>query len=319
VLKLPIDVGIDTLIDPDHTNRPNGYLENLAVVLVQSLCGSGIINRGVLSLPVDANTGRLAVPDPANPVVGIINGQFFVLGNDREASGTVASGDMGQLVDGGRAEAPGFWQDAWVVFTSGANAGQTRKVTSSDPQSHILTWGTPLAAPVQAGDGYVVSFFYIQGLTAGALNYVYGRASDSTAPLGVVQWVANTTGTKAAGDILVATVTLDANGAVVDQDESPDGVDRWFYPGAGQVHEIDLAGTLENLAPAASVTIERTHDELILLGPISAQVDNPKCSLVIVDGWQPDRVVFCVTNNDSYPVSSVSYAVTRKGRKLMVL
>lgn len=319
LLKLALGADVDTLVDPDHNNRPNGYLENLATVLIRRLCGGGLIARGADETTFDAQTGRIAVPDPQHPLLGIVNGQFFVLGNDREATGTANSGTTLNLVDAARAEAQGFWQDGFVLFTSGANAGQARKVTASDPASGTLSWETELPQAVQAGDAYVVTFFSIQGLTAGALNYIFGRATDRTAPHGVLQWVANTTEAKAEGDFLVGTLTLDAQGAVVEANDSPEGVDRCFFPGVGQVHTITLTGTIEGLEPAASVEITRTHDELILFGPLTAESDNPDCSIEVVEGWQADRVVLRLTNNHPYSLPAVSYSVTRKGRKLMVL
>ena len=316
ILNLALGIEIDTVIDPDHTNRPNAYLENLAAVLVRQLIGAGLLSSG---LTVNESTGRIQVPDVSYPILGIADGKFFLLGPDREVASSVTAGGANGLVDSARSEAAGFWVDAWVVFTSGDSVGVARKVTAFDPVSGTLTWDVPLSTTFTAGDTYVVSFFYIQSRTLGAVNYVYGRATTNTVPGGVLQWVANNTGVKAAGDILVATVTLDGSGLVTAVDTDPDGADRSFFPGAGQVHMLYLTGTIADLEPAASVEITRAHSDLILLGPIASLVDQEDCTIEIVDGWQPDQVTFIITNNHPYSIPVVSYSITRKGRKLVVV
>lgn len=316
LLGLTADVGTGDDVDPDHNNRPANFLEVLAGVLVSRLIGAGLLDYGVTGLEIDEATARVAVPEAGEPIVGVIAGKFFSLSQSCEASGTADSGgSTTTLVDAAlTADIEDFWADAYVIFTGGANEGSVRKVLGFEVASKTLSWEDPLAHPVGAGDTYVVTFFHISGLTSGATNYVYGRATSRTTPFGVLTWVANTTGTKASGDILVAKVTLDENGDVVGVDLNPEGADRCLVAGMGQVHEIVVKAAIEDLEAQATATITHEHDELMLLGPITIEVDKEEASVVVVDGISPNSLTIAVTNGSEYTLPEVNYTITRKGR-----
>ncbi len=294
------------------TLRPVSYLENLANVLLYQLLGDGIIQQANGHPVIDESTGRIEVPGADESIVGLIYGKAFVLTNAMEASGTADSGGTTHLVDAGLTQDANFWVDATVLFTSGDNEGEVRAVTSFSAGQ--LNWTAELGHAVAPGDSYTVTFFYINDLTNSALNYVYARSVYRTATQGIVQWVANTTGDKTAGDLLVATVTLDGSGVVTASDNHPDEADRNLFAGGGQVHELVLTGNLVGLEGSAVTSVTREHDELNLLGPITVETDDAEVTAAITDGLSPDELTVQFTNTGSYTKASVAYTITRRGR-----
>jgi len=313
--------GDGDLVDPEDTNRPARYLEHaVAQVLLWRLVEDGIIQRSHAVPTIDEATARIAVPPADDAIIGFLYGRAFIMNNTMEADGTANGGDTTYLLDNARTEADDFWNDAYILFTSGANSGQIRQVTDFTSTSGRLMWSAALPAAVQSGDTYTVTFYYIQNLTNDAVNWVYARALGRTARDAVVQWVANTSGDKATGDILVATVSLDAAGAVLSADNDPVGADRNLWTGAGAVHQIRFQGTVLNLPAGGYIDITLSHDPLVLLGPVSMDgvLDDEDCEAEVINAWEPDEFVFRITNNASYD-TTVSYDIRRWGRKKIYL
>jgi len=295
-------------------NQQNKYLHQLADIFMTRFALSGLIICDPENCVIDETTARIQVPAPDNPIIGLIDGKFFEMTSSMEASGTATSdGTTTTLIDASLGGDDGFWEDAFIIFTSGANDGEVRRVTGWNATLGRLTWDTALPAATSVGDTYIVTFYYIQNKTNGAVNYVYGRTLTRTTWDAVIQWIANTTGIKNPGDILVATMTLDGSGNVTAVSYTPTGHDRLLYRGVGVVDTITLTGTLEGLDGGATTEVTRSHDALVLLGPIEVSVDNPNCEATVVDGVSPSSCKIQVTNNSAYPVD-VNYTITRKGR-----
>lgn len=306
------------LVAPEDQNRVARYLERLARVLLYRLVEDGVINSTSDVPTVDESTARIATPPAGNPIQGTLYGRLFRMTDAMEATGTVDSGDTTYIRDTARTEDSNFWLDAFIIFTSGANSGEVRQITGFDLTTHQLTWLVPLPSSPSAGDDYSVTFYHIQDKTNGATNYVYGRALSRTARDAVIQWVANTTGDKTAGDILVATMDLDAGGNVTSSDNAPTDHDRNLWAGVGAVHQIVLSGTLLSLPGGSYVDVVLSHSALILLGPIEVFVDDADCEITVLQWYEPDSLTIRVTNNSAYS-TDVSYEVTRWGRKKVYL
>jgi len=307
-------------IAPEDNNRPARYLEHaVANVLLNHLVEDGIINRSPDVPTIDESTGRIATPPEDDPIVGFLYGRGFIMDSTMEQDSTADGGDTTYLVDAALTQANDYWNGAFVLFTSGINNGQVRQVTDFDSTLGKATWTAPLPTAVASGDTFTITFFYIQNLTNDSVNYVYGRTLGRTARDAVIQWVANTTGTKVAGDILIGKVWLDASGNVVEVDNDPSDADRNLWAGAGAVHEAILEGTVLNLPGGGYVDIERSHADLILLGPIELSTTDDDVAATVVNGWDKGSITFRLTNSSSYDVSSVDYTVSRWGRKKVYL
>jgi len=315
-----IDSAVDSSnVSPADNNRRAGYLErSLANVLLTSIMEDGLINRSPNVCTVDESTTRIEAPPANDPIVGLCAGRGFIMGSDRELAGTATGGTITTLVSNGLIEDDDWWNDGWIVFTSGANAGQVRQVTDYDSTDKELTWLAVLPADVQAGDTFVVTFFYIQDLASGVTNYVYGRASDRTTKDALIQWVANSTGVKLAGDILVATIDINALGNVVGSDNAPTGHDRNVWHGGAAVHQILFSGTITGLAASSYVDIVVPHAALILLGPIECTLSSDDCTWDIDDFHLGTQFTLRVTNTGSY-TQTLTYSGIRWGRKKVLL
>jgi len=312
--------GAGDVIAPEDNNRPARYLEHtVANVLLNRLVGDGIINRNPDVPTIDESTARIAVPPEDDPIIGLLYGRGFIMDSTMEQDSTADGGDTTYLVDAALTQADDYWNDAYVLFTSGTNNGQVRQVTDFESATGKAAWSAELPAAVANGDTFTITFFYIQGLTNNSVNYVYGRALGRTARDAVIQWIANTTGTKTAGDIYIGKVWLDASGNVVEVDNDPPDADRNLWTGVGGVHEIVLRGTVLNLPGGGYVDIERSHADLILLGSIELSTTDDDVAATVVNGWDKDSITFRLDNSSSYDVSSVDYTVRRWGRKKVYL
>jgi len=303
----------------DHNILARYIEQHMARVLLNLLCEDGFINRSPDVPMVDESTGWIKVPPSGDPIVGIIYGRCFYLGADRELSGTASGGDTTYMTSNDFTEVNDFWDDAWVYFTSGANTGTAIQVTDYDLSQKRVDFDGVLGNAVQAGDDFVITFFYVQNLTAGTENWIFARPTGRTTREGLVQWVANTTGSKVSGDILAAKVTLDGGGTVVAVDEAPTGHDRNLWTGMGAVHQISFSGSVAGLAPGAYTDLEIEHDDLILLGPFTdLTVDPSTCTVTPTEYCYGDRFTLRVENTGPYVVTA-SYSGKRWGRKKVSL
>ena len=307
----PYDIG-NTIRPASDWNNFVKYADfGLARVLVELLTPNGIVTAEINQLQIDELTGRIAVPSDA--IVGVINGQFIYMDDTREHDGTASGGSTTTAVDLALSEADDFWLGAYIIFTSGDNAGAVREISGFSQTHQRLAWADALPSTVNVGDEFVVTFYYVQDLTDDDENYVYGRATSRTGRDQTVEWVANTTGTPAAGDIFVATVTLDALGDVTSSDNSPEDADRVLYPGIGAHDVLVLEGSVENVPPAGEVVLTRSHDYLLYRGGLRF-VLTEDFSMVVNEAWKPDEVQFTITNDGSYD-ETCAYTCYVEGRK----
>jgi len=304
---------------PSDHNTIAGYIEDgIAKVLLRLLIEPGVINRSPDTPTVDESTARIACPSSGEPMVGVINGNLFYMHHNLELSGTTTGGGTTYLTSGEITQRDDYWNDAWVIFTSGPHSGTVVQVTDSDQSEGKLTWETALGSPVGSGVTFVVTFFYIENKTNGALNYVYGRTTGRTTREGLIKFVASTSSVGVEGDILLATMTLDGSGNVVSSDNAPTGHERNLWKGAGAVHQIAFSGSLSGLAPGAYVDVVINHVPLLLFGPIEVTLSDANCAWSVSECYKEDQFTLRVTNNGSYPVS-VTYSGTRWGRKKVFL
>jgi hypothetical protein len=167
-----------TTDDPTSSSEMNKFIkyvgEGLARVLGKTLISDGVITRETNPLAIDTATGRFLSPGAGDVVAGFIGGRMFWMDDDLEVSSAATGGNTVSLIDTGLTGATDYWKYAFVVFTSGTNNGLVRQVTAYNSTTHTLSWTSPVTA-VAASDTYVVTFWYIQGLTDDDGNYVYGR------------------------------------------------------------------------------------------------------------------------------------------------
>lgn len=311
--------GTGDIIFAEDNNCSARFLEHtVANVLLSNLVEDGIINRSPDVPVIDETTARIAVPDAGNPIIGFLYGKALIMTHGMEATATADSGDTTYLIDGARTEANGYWVDAYILFTSGLNNGQMRQVTAFDGATDKLTWVGALPVAVALGDTYTVTFFHIQSKSNNSVNYVYARSLARTPRDAVVQWVANITGIKTVGDILIAKVWLDVAGNVEEIDASPDSHDRNLWTGAGAVHLLELSGSVIGLAGGAYVDITRGHHDLILFGPVEVTISNPDISYTVIEWNRSSQVVIRLENTGAY-IENLDYVIHRWGRRKIYL
>ena len=311
--------GSGDLVAPEDNNRPARYLEYaVANILLNHLVEDGIINRSPDVPTIDESTARIATPPVDDPIIGFLYGRGFIMDSTMEQDSTADGGATTYLVDAALTQADDYWNDGFVLFTSGVNDGQVRAITNFDSTTGKATWSAATPVTVSNGDTFTITFYYIQDLTNSNTNFVYGRALGRTARDARISWVANTTGVCATGDILVCMVALDGSGNVTASDNDPTDADRNLWTGAGAVHCIELSGSVVNLPAAGHVDIERSHADLILLGPIELSTTDDDCSAEVLDGWSAGEIKFRISNDGSYDVT-VAYTILRYGRKKVYL
>jgi hypothetical protein len=300
----------------DEWNTLINFLDSgLGRFLVQTMMENGVMTRETPSLVIDTTAVRIDVPGSGQPAVGCIGGKFFYMDDTMEVASTADSGTTTTLVDATLTQGSGFWVGGYVIFTSGLNSGVARKITGYDSTTDTLSWTTPLSNAVVASDGYVVTFYYIQGLTNSVLNYVFGKSVNRTISYFTIEFYANTTGTPdSANDILLSTVTLNGSGVVTASNNSPTGADRTLYKGLGSYHEETITGTLVSVPAGGSVDVTETHEYLLLRGGMTIAFDDVDFEASDVQIWAPDSVTFTVTNTSSY-VTTVTYTLVVGGRQ----
>lgn len=303
----------DEQMNPNDWNNLVKYVDNaIGRVLTQYMMADGLLTAETNPLLLNTTTKRFTAPTGAAVVAGLIRGRAFYLDTTHESSGIVSAAGTTYIEDNSLINSQGFWINAYVIFTSGTYSGQIRKVTGFASTSSRLTWTTPLAGAPSAGDTFVVTFYYISGLTNGALNYIYGVVGSRTPNDQIIEWAANTTGIAPASSMLMATMTLDAGGTVTASDNNPTGAARVSYIGIGAHDVITLTGSITGLAASGSTQITRSHDYLLYRGGIRYSLSDANCTLVVDECWEPDSITFTVTNAASYSLD-LTYVISVEG------
>lgn len=300
----------------DEWNTLVNFLDSgIGRFIVQSMMENGVMSRSTPSLGMDEATGRLLVPGAGEPAIGCIGGRMFYMDDGHEVSSTADSGSTTTLVDATLSQASGFWVGAYIVFTDGANDGEARKITGYNGTTGTLSWTTPLSNAVTASDGYVVTFYYVSGLTVSDTNYVFGKSVNRTISYFTIEFYANTTGIPdGVSDILIGTMVLDGSGAVTSSDNFPAGVNRTFYNSMGSHHEETITGALLDVPAGGSVEVTETHEYLLFRGGIEVTFDNAEFEVASIQTWAPDSITLTITNTSSYD-ADVNYTIVVGGRQ----
>ena len=290
------------------------YVDNgVGRVLVQHTMADGLLTAAVNPLLVNTTTKRFTAPTGSAVVAGLVQGRAFYMDATHESGGTVVNGATTYIEDSGLVNADDFWNGAYVVFTSGTYDGQVKLVSDFVNAYGRLVWASPLGGAPAPGDTYVVTFFYIPGLTNGSINYIYGTVGTRTPNEQIIDWSANTTGTKPAASIYVSTMTLSAGGVVTASSNNPTDADRVAYKNVGAHNVITLTGSVTGLAAGGTVEITREHAYLLYRCGIRSTLGNGNLSLTVTANWEPDTITFEIANDASYAID-LSYSVMIEGR-----
>ena len=295
-----------------EANRVRQFLVLLYRVVLSRVFQSSILLCDPARCVYDDAVNRIDVPTTDLPIVGLVGGYPVLMGVDLEYAGTVASANTTSIVDAGTPGDDGAWVRAYVVFTSGTQSGEVRRVTGFNGTTGALTWETPLAQAPAALDTFVVTYYYVSDLTVGATNYVFARKGSDTVSRGIVEFHASTSATVPANEILVATAVLDGSGACTSYTDAP----QTLAAGVGAYDTLTGTGSIEILA-GQTATITISHNALMLLGGITvALTTNTSDGTVdVTQYYKDDEFVFEVTNDSAYTLT-FAYSWTRKGRLL---
>lgn len=131
-------------------------------------------------------------------------------------------------------------------------------------------WGLTLTGTVTAGEGLVGGCWCktaaeqgIGELTAGASNYVFGRAAAEAAADGGIQFFAQISATKPAGAVLLGTVEVNAQGLITAVDEDPAGVDRNCL--RLEIGRVSGNGMVTGVPAGGEFTAQVSHGEVFLV------------------------------------------------------
>lgn len=320
-LGLQYDIELSDAFEPSVINNLSLVLEKaFATGLLANLMEDGVINRDPLVGGIDSSTGRIEVPSLNSPLVGFINGKAFIMTQAYETTGSVDSATTTSVVDtslpGGEDD---YWNDAWIIFTSGTESGSVRQISDYDDTQHQLVWSNPLGSAPSAGDTFVVTFYYVDGYTDGTTNYVYGVERDTTAIDGKIAFEARTDSDVLTGEVLLGEVVLDGSGNPTSVDNTIDEADRNLWYGAGAIDYREGTVTLSwSKVDGTGVDVTITHDSYLLRGAVDVELDDSTCSWSIVDASQRDRTTVRVLKEGT---TSGSVTITLKiwGRILQYL
>ena len=301
----------------DEANRLRYTVINLYRLLLGGLAQAGIVNCSPARCVWDATNNRILRPSADMPIMGCLPWYPIYMDASLENSGSVYGATTLSLTDTGLTGTTGFWTNAYVVFTSGALAGEVRRVTAYDPATQTLSWSTPVLPAAAPGDTYVVTFFYVTGLQNSNLNYIFASAGSDTVERGIVEFSASLSGTAPTGTILLSTATLDSGGVCTAHDDNPLGCHRNLWVGGCGANALSGGGTVTGLAPApaAPLDIVVTHEELLLCGDLVVTTDNANVTAEVIAHNRATQFTVRFTNIGAYS-EDFSYTWERRGRLL---
>ena len=149
----------------------------------------------------------------------------------------------------------------------------------------------------------------IVGLTNGVVNYVFAGATEETAPDGAVSFVAQVGAVGPAGALYLGTIELDGDGEVVAVHSDAAGVDRGVFPVTART--LAGSGTVAEVDPSETVTVEVTHAALAVPGAIAVTVSEG-FSFVVEESWRGDGFEVEATNEGAEAAELV-YGWERRG------
>ena len=167
---------------------------------------------------------------------------------------------------------------------------------------------------VSAGSGLIAGAWgettvaqAISGLTSGAVNYVCAHATADTPPSGTVNFVAQLQPTAPPSAIRLGTITLDAEGAVTNVDNSSG--DRGCF--ALLSDTLRGSGTVAAVAGGQATTVEISHAMLAIPGALSCD-GGEHFSMALEQTWRGDGFVVVATNGDT-AAHDLAYEWERRG------
>jgi len=297
----------------DH-NKDARWLSILCRTLIDGPLEPGFMTD--YAPEVDLETARIT---PAT-LKGFAGGVPIYMTTELEHGGTASSGSTTSLTDPNLYGETNFWQGAYIVFTSGSNAGTARQVASYTPSTHTLTWANPLPTAVQAGDTYVVTYFYIKDALVTGTRYlfassmqkcIYNPSGTTSILYAPAKFEARGAATPASGEVYIGSMEV-AEGAIV----SVSYVDAQMLLAAHMGRWETLTGEVEitELGGDEQIEVEITHDPLMLFGGIEVSAPQPH-SVTVTQHYRNDRFTILVTNGTSYP-ASFTVTWTRCGRTI---
>ncbi len=178
-------------------------------------------------------------------------------------------------------------------------------------------WEITAAKQVDAGEGLVAACWCssgvageVDGLTVGAVNYVFAQTGSTSGADGSVTFQAQQSASGPSGSVFLGTIELDAQGDVVEIDNAADGVDRQCYALAWR----SLSGSgVEAAVPASGeVSFDVIHEALRVPGAIAFAVEGEDFT------WEIDRTYlatgFRVTaTNNGAAAADLVYSWEREG------
>ena len=153
----------------------------------------------------------------------------------------------------------------------------------------------------------------VDGLTDGAVNYVYGCLEATSAPDGTVQFVAQIAPPGPGQSIFLGTMELDSQGDVVAVDNAAPGVERSCHRVA--FGALEGSGVVEAVPGGAEVAVTVGHGamgEFRIPGALSVAPTSETCECVVTEHHRGDRFLMVVKNCGSY-LEDLVYTWSRDG------
>ena len=151
----------------------------------------------------------------------------------------------------------------------------------------------------------------IETLTSNAVNYVFGGIQTGSAPEGSIRFFAELSPTKPPGAILLGSVELDAEGAVIGLDNEVPGADRNCR--RLEIESTSGSGVVERVPPGSEFAFEVQHDSrFVVPGSISLTVSSASFVWHVEEAYRPDGFVVVSRNAGSYE-EDFEYSWSRHG------
>lgn len=153
----------------------------------------------------------------------------------------------------------------------------------------------------------------IVGLSAGAVNHVYGAADAQSAPEGTVQFVAQTAPPGPGEAVYLGTIELDGEGEVVEIDNAAPAAQRNCYRLA--IERLEGSGLVGDVPAQESVVVEVDHaseGEFRVPGDLRVTSASPDFEWEVVEAHRGDRFRLQVTNAGG-EAADFAYEWSREG------
>jgi len=295
---MQVDHVNDDIVTPTEFDKVRRIVDNVLGEFLQNLFADGVISGWTIAATGTIDAGS-----------GMIDGAYC---RTTAVETTLAEGLDASETDITVTDGSAYYAD--VVFRIDS---ELFHVTDVNGNTLTVERGYRGTTATTHSNGATLSYVghHISNISPGAKNYIYGHKIDSSATYGRPSFRANTTGTKASGDIYLGYGAADANGNLSDiVCSSLDGyADRNCYPfeilmisGTGEVAPIP-AGTY------VDITIDHSAIQSFkLFGKIEVTVNEPDFSVEYP--YYPTETSFKVriTNNGSYS-GNVTYSWVRRG------